>query len=125
MYEIVLRFAPGPEVLVTIREGTKTVSDLIRSLPFRSVAHRWGDEVYFDAPFHAGRESDAREEMEVGDAAYWPDGDAIALFFGPTPVSTDGKPRAYSSCNIIGRVSASPESLKAVKEGAKVEVTQA
>jgi len=125
MTAIVMRFGNGVEVRVTLRAGTHSVAALIKALPFKSVVHRWGDEVYFDAPFHSAREKDARAEMENGDLAFWPDGDAMCVFFGPTPVSTDGKPRAYSPCNILGNVSGPADVLKAVREGISVEVLEA
>jgi len=122
MTEITLRFADGLEVRATLREGTPSVTALLKAIPFKSVVHRWGDEVYFDAPFHSEKETDARADMEIGDVAFWPEGDAVAVFFGRTPVSTDGHPRAYSPCNILGKVSGSPEKLKKVKERTGVEV---
>ena len=125
MTAIVMRFGNGVEVRTTLREGTQSVTALLKALPFKSVAHRWGDEVYFDAPFHSAGEKDARAEMEKGDVAFWPDGNAVCVFFGPTPVSTDDKPRAYSPCNILGNVSGPADSLKAVKEGTSVEVLKA
>ncbi len=119
---MLVRFDGKDEVRVSLREGTPTVAVLLGALPFKASAHRWGDEVYFKAPIHAEIEEDARAEMNVGDVAFWPDGDAVAIFFGPTPVSTDSKPRAYSPCNIVGKVTESPELLKGVKEGTPVEV---
>jgi hypothetical protein len=108
---------------VRLREDqTATVKALLRSLPFSSVCERWGDEVYFSAPFHSPLENDSRAAMEVGDVAFWPDGDAIALFFGRTPSSTDEKPRAYSPCNIIGTIEEGMASLKSIKGGAVVKV---
>ena len=96
MTTIAMRFGNELEVRATLRDGTPSVASLLSALPFRSIVHRWGDEVYFNAPFHSEKEEDARADMEVGEVAFWPDGDAIAVFFGPTPVSTDGRPRAYS-----------------------------
>ena len=122
MTAIVMRFGNGIEVTAALREGPQSVAALLKALPFKSVVHRWGDEVYFEAPFHSAKESDARAEMEVGEVAFWPDGDAIAVFFGPTPASTDGRPRAYSPCNILGNVAGSTGGLKAVREGTPVEV---
>lgn len=101
---------------------TPTIGRLATQLPFRSSAHRWGDEVYFEVPFHSDIEQDARQDMEVGDVAFWPDGDALAIFFGPTPVSRDHRPRAYSPCNVIGRVEGDASVLKAVREGAGLVV---
>lgn len=66
---------------------------------------------------------DAREEVEVGTLAYWPTGNAFCLFFGPTPVSTGDKPRAYSPVNIFGHVIGDVGVLKSVVQGASVTVS--
>jgi hypothetical protein len=125
MTELRVRFGKGLDVTVTLREDiTDTVEKLLSAVPFGATANRWGDEVYFETPVSAALEGDARAEMEVGDVAYWPDGHALAMFFGPTPVSTDGKPRAYSPCNIVGKVTGEPARLKSVRTGASVEVNR-
>jgi hypothetical protein len=125
MGRILVRFGNGLEIRIALRAETPSVRALLKSLPFKSSVHRWGDEIYFASPFHSGREGDSRIEMNVGEVAFWPDGDAVALFFGPTPASTDENPRAYSPCNILGRVDGSLESLKTVSEGMSVEVLKA
>jgi len=123
MVSIRMRYPHGVEITVDVRpENTDTVKRLMDALPFTSKVHRWGDEVYFDAPFHSSLEGDARAEMEVGEVAFWPDGDAVAVFFGRTPVSKDDKPRAYSPCNVIGRVHGDASALRRVDEGSSVEV---
>ncbi len=118
-------FENGPEISITLREDeTVTIEKLLSSVPFRAKVNRWGDEVYFDAPVSAELEEDARAVMEVGEVAFWPDGSAMAIFFGPTPVSTDGRPRAYSPCNMLGRVSGDATLLKSVVSGSSVEVSK-
>jgi len=118
-----LRFEKGLEFLVQLRkESTPTIARLLQSLPFSSISHTWGDEVYFDAPFHSVLEVDARVDMDVGDVAYWPDGDAIAVFFGPTPISKGDRPRAYSPCNILGTVVGDLHGLRRVTAGTRVEL---
>lgn len=104
------------------QETTPTVERLLSSAPFEASANRWGDEIYFETPVSAELEDDSRASMEVGDVAYWPEGRALAVFFGPTPVSTDGKPRAYSACNIVGRVVGDTAVLRGVKSGDAVKV---
>jgi hypothetical protein len=38
------------------------------------------------------------------DVAYWPEGRAICLFFGLTPISKNDKILAYSPVNIVGKI---------------------
>ena len=38
------------------------------------------------------------------DVAYWPEGNALCLFYGPTPISIDGQILAYSPVNIVGKI---------------------
>ena len=118
-------FENGPEISITLREDeTATVAKLLSSVPFRAKVNRWGDEVYFDAPVSAELEEDARAVMDVGAVAFWPDGSAGAIFFGPTPFSTAGRPRAYSPCNMLGRVSGDATLLRSVVSGSSVEVSK-
>ncbi len=99
----------------------KTVTAILKRLPIESKAMRWGDEVYFETPVSIGEEN-TKTIMEVGELAYWPPGRAIAIFFGPTPISQFGEPRAYSPCNPIGKLIEGIEILKKVRSGTPVKV---
>jgi hypothetical protein len=72
---------------------------------------RWGDEYYGSAGLDISEDSSAREIMEVGEIAWWPPGKALCIFFGPTPASTDGRPRAASGVLPIGKVTEGIEGL--------------
>ena len=102
-----------------------TAQQIWQALPIEGEANRWGDEIYFEIPVRAGQEPDAREQVEVGELGYWPVGHAFCIFFGPTPVSTDERPRAYSPVNILGRVIGDATRFRAVKDGARVQITRA
>lgn len=104
-------------------DATATVKALTASSPFEARANRWGDEVYFETPVSCALEADARDEMTVGEVAYWPEGRALAIFFGRTPVSRGDEPRAYSPCNIVGVVEGDVEALRSVGDGAEVHVS--
>ena len=102
---------------------TPTASKILEALPLESSANVWGDEIYFNIPLSLAQEPDARADVEVGDLAYWPAGPAFCIFFGPTPVSNGGQPRAYSPVNVFGRVLGDAKQFKSVPNGAAVKVT--
>ena len=102
---------------------SSTAAGILEILPVEGRANVWGEEIYFDIPLNIDQEPDARVDVAVGDLAYWPAGPAFCIFFGPTPVSTDEKPRAYSPVNVFGRVIGDAGQLKAVADGSKITVT--
>ena len=105
--------------------STPTAEKIYDALPLESEVNVWGDEIYFDIPLNLELEPGAAADVAVGDLAYWPTGPAFCVFFGPTPVSTDDQPRAYSPVNVFGRVLGDARTLKAVSSGAVIRVTRA
>jgi len=100
-----------------------TAKNILQRLPLEGRANTWGDEIYFDIPLQLELETDARTEVAIGDLGYWPVGSAFCIFFGPTPVSTDDTPRAYSPVNVFGRITGDASLLKSVRDGAGIRVT--
>ena len=113
--------ASGASFEVVLRE-TPTARALLAALPFEARAQTWGEEVYFTTPVSAKLEPDAKQVVDPGTACFWCDGDAIALPFGRTPISTDERPKLASPCNIIGRVEGDARILAKVRSGAKIRV---
>jgi hypothetical protein len=99
-----------------------TAQEVWEALPIEGSANLWGDEIYFGIPVTAGQEPDARAEVEVGALGYWPGGHAFCIFFGPTPMSTGARPRAYSPVNILGRVLGDARAFRSVSDGAVVRI---
>jgi uncharacterized protein len=104
---------------------TPTVRRLLAALPFESSAQTWGEEVYFRTPVSAALEKDARQVVEPGTVCFWTEGEAIALPFGRTPISTDERPRLASPCNLLGKLLGEPRELASVRPGAAVRVEAA
>jgi hypothetical protein len=101
--------------------NTKTASSVIKALPFESMAHRWGEEIYFDIPVELELEND-KEVLDVGDIAYWPPGKSMCIFFGPTPSSRGNEVRAYSPVTVLGKILGDARIFRNVKEGEKIRV---
>ncbi|MDD5129829.1 MAG: cyclophilin-like fold protein [Candidatus Omnitrophica bacterium] len=106
--------------------ASKTAQLIWDSLPLEADAELWGDEVYFYIKPKTGIEKEyARQVVEVGDVAYWPQGPCMCLFFGMTPNSRDGKIMPASAVNVFGKLKTDPLVLKQVKEGQRIKVEQA
>lgn len=99
-----------------------TAERIYNALPFEGRANTWGDEIYFSIPVNAELEPDAREEVEVGELAFWPPGSAFCIFFGRTPASFGEKPVAASPVNVFGNITGNLEALKKVRSGSLVQV---
>lgn len=85
---------------------------LLETLPLELRLSRWGDEYYGNCGLTIPSDASARELMEVGEIAYWPAGSALCLFFGPTPASSDERPRAASPVLPLGRLKGDSQALK-------------
>ena len=103
-----------------VEENPNTREAVAAALPLAGHANRWGDELYFRVPVDVDEE-DATEAVPVGAVAYWPEGNALCLFWGPTPASEDDEPRAAAPVNVVAQLQdASP--LESVDGDATVEI---
>lgn len=101
---------------------TLTAKAVAGALPIEAVPDEWGDEFYFEVPVEMPLDETATAKVKVGDIGYWPPGNAIAIFFGPTPISSGSEPVAASDVNIIGRVTGDATVLRSVKGAAKIRI---
>lgn len=117
-----IRFDFGELALEAELLDTPTAKAIAAALPLSSSALTWGEEVYFDVPVTVGREKDARAVITPGEIAYWPQGPAIAIGFGRTPISQGNETRLASPCNVFAKALTSVKVLGKIKTGAKVDV---
>jgi uncharacterized protein len=102
---------------------TPTAEAMAASLPLTCSVLTWGEEVYFEVPVRVGREREARAIVTPGEIAYWPDGPAIAIGFGRTPISQGDETRLASPCNIFAKALGDVKDLARVKAGSRVKVS--
>ena len=120
-----LKLTIGEVVIRAELLDTPTADALYAAAPFETRASTWGEEVYFTTPVSLAREPGAKAVVEPGELAFWPDGDAIAIGFGRTPISQAGECRLASPCNIWGRALDDVKALKTVRGGAAIKVERA
>jgi uncharacterized protein len=102
----------------------KTFKAILDNLPIEVSINKWGEELYTDrTKITVEQEDNAKTEVNELDVAYWPEGNALCLFYGPTPISKNGKILAYSPVNIVGKIVDSSNKdhiLNQIKDKAKV-----
>ena len=109
-------------IAVTAILNTSNTSNLIwKNLPISSSVNTWGDEIYFTIPV-SDEQRGSQEIVDLGDVGFWPPGNAFCLFFGQTPLSSEGNIKPASPVNVIGKLEGDINILKSIPSGEKVIV---
>ena len=103
------------------KRNPKTAQAVWDALPIIGNANTWGDEIYFGIPVEMSEEN-SQQVVELGDLAYWPQGNGFCIFFGRTPVSVGDEPRASSPVNVFGKVTGDPKIFKRVRNGEEIKI---
>lgn len=101
-----IRFVIGEISLKGQLYDTAPAKALANLLPATLHMTRWGGE-YFGPmlpPLGEFPEDGLIEILEPGALAYWEPGEALCLFFGPTPASEGEELRAASPVHPVGKV---------------------
>ena len=68
-------------------------------------------------------EESAQSIVNLLDVAYWPEGNALCLFYGPTPISkSPNEILPYSPVNIVGKIISEGDLLHQIKDSSKVVI---
>ena len=118
-----ISFTSGSITIEGILNETETAKKIWSSLPLDSSVNTWGDEIYFSVQVDNELEN-SQEIVDLGDIGFWPPGNAICLFFGPTPISSEGEIRPASSVNIVGKIIGNLEELKLIKSASRISVVK-
>lgn len=124
-------FFPGINETVLIKlddsRSPNTVKAILENLPIEVNINKWGKELYTDKTSITAHEENAKSEVNLLDVAYWPEGNALCLFYGPTPISKSDKIEPYSPVNIVGHIvnDQSNNIINKVKDTTKVIIKQA
>jgi hypothetical protein len=70
-------------------------------------------------------ERDAKQIVEPGTVCFWTEGDALAMPYGRTPLSSDERPKLASRCNVLGRIEGDPRELAKIRPAEKITVSRA
>jgi uncharacterized protein len=100
----------------------RTAKAIYELLPLESEMHIWGEEFYFKIPFIKDHRETATLKVAVGDIAYWGNGQAVAIFFGRTPISTGPEPVPADRVNLIGRITGDATALRNAMGATKIRL---
>lgn len=100
-----------------------TAREISQKIPLDAEILTWGDEIYFKTNINIPETKDkVTDDVNIGDVAYWPEGNCICVFFGPTPFSKTPKPVPANPVVIIGNTYANPDELRKIRESESIRV---
>lgn len=99
-----LEFSEQAFIELDDSQSPVTAKLILDNLPIEININKWGEELYTDKTLITAGKENAKTEVSMLDVAFWPEGKALCLFYGPTPISKDGKIMPYSPVNIVGRI---------------------
>jgi uncharacterized protein len=104
-------------------QSPKTVKAILDNLPIKVKINRWGDELYTDKTSIVAEEENAQSVVKPLDVAYWPEGNALCLFYGSTPISkSPDEILPYSPVNVVGKIITKDNILEEFKDHSTVVI---
>lgn len=119
-----IRITAGTVVLEAELDDTPCGRAIAEHLPIVARPNVWGDEFYFTIPVDMPLDDTATRSVKVGDIGYWPPGNALAIFFGPTPMSSGPDPVPASEVNLVGRIVGDATALRNAKRLKEIRLSR-
>jgi hypothetical protein len=117
-----IKITAGSVSLTAELDDTALAKTVAAKLPVETTPNEWGDEFYFGIPVKSGLDETATKKVKVGDIGFWPPGNAMAIFFGPTPMSSGAEPVPASAVCIIGRITGDATLLKRARGARTIRI---
>ena len=112
-------------ILNAVFFDTQCANAIAGILPIETRSNEWGDEFYFEIPVKMPLDEAATTAVKAGDIGFWPPGNALAIFFGPTPMSSGNDPVPASAVNLVRRISSDATVLKKAKGARNIRIERA
>ena len=101
---------------------TPCAQAIAKIMPIEARPNAWGDEFYFTIPVSIPLDKTATTKVALGDIGFWPPGNALAIFFGSTPMSTGSEPVPASEVNLVGKIFGDATILRKTKGTPKIKI---
>lgn len=122
---VLIRIIVGKTFLQGELFDTACARSIVEILPIETEINRWGDEFYFQVPLSVELDEGATTGVKAGDIGYWPPGAALAIFFGPTPLSKGEDPVPAGAVNLVGKILSRAGDLRKEKDAARIRIERA
>ena len=112
--------------IICILRDNLTADKIALILPLKSNISVWGDEIYFPVEsINLELEDDAKDVMELGEIAFWIQGNSIAIGFGSSPVSVGDEIRLINDANVWADAVDSKQllKLKNISQNTQIEIS--
>ncbi len=120
-----IRITSGDVSLTATLNDSSTAGLIADALPITGRVQTWGDEIYFPIPVSVSNDESAADVVEKGAVAYWPPGNALCLFWGPTPASRGDEIRPASAVNVCGMIDGDATQLANAPYGGEIRIERA
>lgn len=121
-HQVIFEIPRVGNIILELDDSTSTAKLVLQSLPFTVKVNVWGKEIYTEPIPVSTEEQNAKPLVELYDVAFWSPGQALCLFYGPTPISRD-EIKPYSPVNVIGKIKNPDENIiPKIRDGMKATI---